>query len=61
MDKLKSILYTTFMVLACAPLLSGLVITILLSFIVFIIAHRSVKRGFKNAVSMYKDITSALW
>ena len=61
MDKLKSILYTTFMVLACAPLLSGLVITILLSSIVFIITHRSVKIGFNEAVSMYKNITSSLW
>ena len=61
MNRLKSISYTTFMILVSLPLFLGLVITTLLSSIVFMITYGSVKRGFKDSISMFKDINNILW
>ena len=49
------------MVLVSFPLFLGLVITTLLSSIVFMITYGSVKRGFKDSISMFKDINNILW
>lgn len=61
MKKVKSILYTTFMILACLPLLTGLMTTILLSLVIFTVKYRSLKKGFNESISMFYSITNQLW